>query len=123
MRPCVAPVSRFLLVQARLDLCFPQPIALLLISVQPGAQPHLSGAGIRNTGTTHGLRARFRMYKIFHRNRIDSILHKVLGWVTMPGTFTDRTSVTERTRKYSPRVPGMVNRAKDSIKNPTATSQ
>jgi hypothetical protein len=58
------------------------------------------------------------MYKIFHRNHIVAILHKVLGWVTLPGTFTDRTSVTELTWKYSQRVPGRVTHPKTSRQNP-----
>jgi len=41
---------------------------------------------------------------------------------TMPGTFTDRTSVTERTGTYPQRVSGMVTRAKDPRQNPTKTS-
>jgi len=48
------------------------------------------------------------------------IKHMVLGWVSIPETLTDRTSVTERTGMYSQRVSGMLTHPKASKKNPPA---
>ncbi|MGB5323061.1 hypothetical protein [Lutimonas sp.] len=52
-----------------------------------------------------------------HRILVNSETHKVLGWVIPPETFTDRTSVTERTWTYSQRVSGGITHAETSRKN------
>jgi len=56
-----------------------------------------------------------------HRVQTYSHTHKALGWVIPPETFTDRKSVTERTRTYSQRVSGGITHAEASRKNPLDT--
>ena len=51
----MAPVPRCWLAQARLNLVFTLPIALLWASLQLGAQPHLFGAVFRGTDAIGGL--------------------------------------------------------------------